>query len=289
MAKQTVQYCIFCGHRICRLYCVSLRIRARYDLTFRSKIWDTHTGECLHTLQHNHIVRSVAFVPGPVPNLVATGGFEKKLRVFDMGAGGPASSASPTGPDAANVGSSSVSNYEIGPGVHGGTIKSILWGPDSNIITTAADDKKIRWWDVRQSQPIAEYLLDGPLGSCELNAVPGSRSNQSSILSVSAGKSAYFFSGSTPGHLLTSFGTAHEIASVAVNYEQGKFVTGGSSDTWVRVYDLNDGKELTLHKGHHGPVWSTNFAPDGKLYATGSEDGTIKLWKFCSDPYGLWR
>lgn len=50
--------------------------------------------------------------------------------------------------------------------------------------------------------------------------------------------------------------------------------------------------ELTAvetHKGHHGPIWSIAFSPDGKLYATGSEDGTIKMWKNCEGFYGLWR
>ena len=76
---------------------------------------------------------------------------------------------------------------------------------------------------------------------------------------------------------------------MALHPEKGQFVVGGSADTWVRVYDLESGQELDVQKGHHGPVWSVSFAPDGKLYATGSEDGTVKLWKFCGDAYGLWK
>jgi len=264
---------------------------------FSAKVWDTHSGECLHTLTHSHIVRAVAFPSQPNPKVLATGGFEKKLRIFDLsrssgtGSGSNSASSSPTSPDGMN-GANGINTpgHEIGPGVHGGTIKSIVWGQDFNILITAADDKKIRWWDLRSRSAIATHDLDGMVGSCELNALSFSPTTSSSpVISVAAGKTAYFFSGTQPGQLLKTVKTPYDIASVALHSEQRKFVTGGSGDTWVRVYDFDDEKELDVHKGHHGPIWSVSFSPDGKLYATGSEDGTIKLWKFCNTSYGLWR
>ncbi|KAF3480083.1 serine-threonine kinase receptor-associated protein [Arthroderma uncinatum] len=263
---------------------------------FSAKVWDTHTGECLHTLQHSHIVRAVAFPVQAGPQILATGGMEKKLRIFDLSRAQGSSSSSPTsqsGSGTANgAGSSSNSantmSYEIGPGVHTGTIKSIIWYQDYNILVTAADDRKVRWWDLRSRHPCAEYSVDGIIGSCELNAV-STTPNDPGVLSVAAGKSAYFFDPVQPGRLMKKADFSYELASVAVNKATNRFVTGSTGDTWARVYDLETDEELEVQRGHHGPIWSLSYSPDGKIYGTGSEDGTIKLWKACREPYGLWR
>ncbi|PVH94506.1 serine/threonine kinase receptor associated protein-like protein [Periconia macrospinosa] len=242
---------------------------------FSAKVWDTHTGEALHTLSHNHIVRAVAFPNQEAPQILATGGMEKKLRIFDLSRNDNSTSAQAT-----------PFSYEIGAGVHTGTIKSIVWASDPNILITAAEDKKIRWWDLRQQSTIGEYAVEGVVGTCELD-----NTSADGVLSVAAGKSVYFFNSLSPASLIKSIKTDYEIASVAMHSGQRKFVTGGSNqnDTWVRVWDFDEEKELETNKGHHGPIWSSSFSPDGKLYATGSEDGTIKLWKFTSGAYGLWK
>lgn len=236
--------------------------------------------------------------------MLATGGAEKKLRVWDLNRSGNGVSNGTTSPppSSSSPAASNPTSYEIGPNVHTATIKSVIWSPtDTNILITAADDKKIRWWDLRTSRaPVAEYTVDGPIGSCEMNT-SSSRTlttpvADASILSVAAGKNVYFFDGtSRPGTLLKSHKLPQQADAVAVNLAsdgnggRGKFVTGGATDTWVHVYDYETGEEVEVGKGHHGPVWSVGFAPDGKLYATGSEDGTVKLWKNCAGEFGLWK
>jgi serine-threonine kinase receptor-associated protein len=68
------------------------------------------------------------------------------------------------------------------------------------------------------------------------------------VLSVAAGNSVYFFDSMQPAALIKSVKTPYEIASVAVHGAQRKFVTGGSSqnDTWVRVWDFDEEKELGM-------------------------------------------
>ena len=50
---------------------------------------------------------------------------------------------------------------------------------------------------------------------------------------------------------------------------QDRFVTGSTSDEWVRIHDVA-GEEREVLKGHHGPVHCVEFSPDGEMFASGS-------------------
>ena len=46
----------------------------------------------------------------------------------------------------------------------------------------------------------------------------------------------------------------------------------------VAVLFVQDSRAQDTLKGHADVVWSVSFSPDGTLLASGSLDGTLKLW-----------
>ena len=46
------------------------------------------------------------------------------------------------------------------------------------------------------------------------------------------------------------------------------------------MHDFETGTELQCNKGHHGPVYGVRFTPDGKTFASGGDDGTIRIWNY---------
>jgi len=212
-------------------------------------VWDTHTGETLYTLQHNHIVRAVAFPPNN-GQLLATGGMEKKLRIFDLSSVAPITNGGTTSGDSSDPTIISADKgFEIGPDVHKGAIKSIIWTHDPNILVTAADDRVIRWWDLQNRSVIQELPVKGDIGSCEFNMLatnpsPSDIGAGMPVLAIAAGKTVYFYGGPDARTLLKSVDLPYDVASVAIHPKQRKFVTGGIKDTWAKVYNYDTEQEI---------------------------------------------
>jgi serine-threonine kinase receptor-associated protein len=71
--------------------------------------------------------------------------------------------------------------------------------------------------------------------------------------------------------------TFKEEGGASLNPDGKTFIAGGS-DLWLREFDYNTGEVLRTMKGHHGPVRSVRWHPNGKTGASASEDATIRLW-----------
>jgi WD40 repeat protein/class 3 adenylate cyclase len=58
----------------------------------------------------------------------------------------------------------------------------------------------------------------------------------------------------------------------------GQRVVTSSFDHTARIWNVSDGKELAVLKGHIGTLKSAVFSPDGKQVLTAADDGTARVW-----------
>ncbi|XP_054821409.1 uncharacterized protein LOC129320177 isoform X2 [Prosopis cineraria] len=216
---------------------------------FSSKVWDALTGDELHSFEHKHIVRACAFSEDT--HLLLTGGLEKILRIYDLNR-----------PDAPprEVEKSS------------GSIRTVTWlHSDQTILSSCTDMGGVRLWDIRSGQIVQTLETKSSVTSTEVS--------RDGRYIITADGSTVKFWDANYYELVKSYDMPCTVESASLEPKHGnKFVAGGE-DMWVRVFDFHTGNDIACNKGHHGPVHCVRFSPGGESYASGSEDGTIRIWQ----------
>ena len=225
---------------------------------FSAKVWDALTGDELLDLKHRHIVRCCDWSPDS--STLVTGGKEAKLRLFDL--------HQPESDPAMLLGHES-----------GKAIKVVRYLPDPSgkMLLSGGDDNTLRLWDVRTQAEAKQLAFSGTVNSVEL-------SRDEKTLTVAAGTEVSFWDTSNYEcikrfNLGVIEANGYGVNSATLHPERKAFVAGGGN-FWVYVHDYETGEELLCNKGHHGPVYGVRFTPDGKTYASGGDDGTIRYWRF---------
>lgn len=240
----------FEGHKGA-VWSASLNLPATHAVTgaadFSARVWNAITGDELYSFQHKHIVRSAQFSMDS--HYILTGGMEKKLRIFNL-----------SRPDAEPT---------VIEGSPNGIRQAVWFNNDQLILCACNDTKGIALWDVRTSTQVRTLDTSGPVTNIEL-------SRDGRWMTTCAGRDISFWN-TEKLEMMKTHTMEFEMESASLHPGGEKFVAGGE-DMWVRLYDYNNGEELECNKGHHGPVHCVRFAPDGESYASGSEDGTIRIW-----------
>jgi WD40 repeat protein len=65
--------------------------------------------------------------------------------------------------------------------------------------------------------------------------------------------------------------------------EKNNFFAIGSSDTTIRIWDIDKQAQTKVWEAHQNSVFSLKFSPDGMFLASVGRDANLKLWNIAED------
>eukprot|EP00271_Cylindrocystis_brebissonii_P015532 TRINITY_DN38451_c0_g1_i1.p1 TRINITY_DN38451_c0_g1~~TRINITY_DN38451_c0_g1_i1.p1 ORF type:complete len:327 (-),score=45.82 TRINITY_DN38451_c0_g1_i1:536-1516(-) len=247
-------------------------------------LWDLESGTRLHTFKFSGPARSVAFSEGETQALVSVDPF--------MG--------SPASIQVLNIDlNSSEQDNEVQLKIEGpsGRINVATWGPLNETIIGAGEDCIIRMWDAETGKLLNESSGDDSHKKTVTDlqkSIDGSH-----FITGSSDKTAKLWDTRTL-ELLKTYQTERPINAAAIAPVLDHVVIGGGQDAVdVTMTSSRVGKfeaiffhkifeeEIGRVKGHFGPLNALAFSPDGRSFASGGEDGYVRLHHFDSDYYHL--
>eukprot|EP01001_Neometanema_parovale_P006071 NODE_2454_length_1418_cov_248.730502_g2334_i0.p1 GENE.NODE_2454_length_1418_cov_248.730502_g2334_i0~~NODE_2454_length_1418_cov_248.730502_g2334_i0.p1 ORF type:complete len:337 (-),score=55.23 NODE_2454_length_1418_cov_248.730502_g2334_i0:407-1354(-) len=210
------------------------------------KIWNALEGTDLQTWHQPHCVKSVDWQESGGASRLVTGAMDKVIRLYDVN--------SPATEPVAIEG-------------HSGIVKTAVFhGDNQETIFSASGDNTIKRWDLRSLQ--ASHNV-------EIKDLRGLEYHKGQDLLVVSSKFAVTFLSPNDLSVVRQFTQTEEVECVSLAPDGSHFALG--SKLKVKEFD-KEGNELQTHRGHHGPIFTIQYAPLSDQYASGSEDGMVRIW-----------
>ena len=157
---------------------------------------------------------------------------------------------------------------------HFDSITSLTYSPDGEQIITAADDGKVKVWDVRSGFCIVTFTEhSAAVTACKFarrGKVLFTASLDGSIRAWDLIRYRNFRTFTAP--------TRQTFSSIAVDPSVEVICAGSLESFDVHIWSVQTGQLLDQLAGHEAPVAALAFAPNGTTLVSGSWDRTIRMW-----------
>ncbi|KAJ3417585.1 hypothetical protein HDV05_000042 [Chytridiales sp. JEL 0842] len=263
------------------------------------RVWDTETAECVGVLE-GHTSRIWELTSNKSGSIVASASGDSTVKLWDMkdpkmpcvstlvGGSGDIYSVKyhPNETHIASAGYDKVIRlFDVERGTvvktftgHQLAVSKIIFSPLGNLIVSGSKDNTIKFWDIVSGlciKTIASHL--GEVTSVDMS------SNGTLLLSSSKDNSNRLWDVRTVRPIRRFKGHQNTSKSfIRSSFAGDSLVVGGSEDGLVHVWDMEKGTLLSRLRGHQGIVYSAAYNKHQSLFASCSDDRTLKTWWFDS-------
>jgi Tol biopolymer transport system component len=209
------------------------------------KIWDIENREELRTLS-GHIAGVNSLSYSPDGKHLVSGSADHTVKIWDIESGKELRSLSGTSP-----------------------IRFVHYTPDGKYIILRESVYTHRWDVLNGGKLKSLYIYHNRLFKISPNGkymISTGSENELIISNIDTFRILHTFAFAHLGHITT----------VAFSPDN-KYIVSGSEDHTIKVWDIENGKELQTLSGHTASINSVSYSPDGKYIVSGSKDH-IKVW-----------
>ncbi len=258
------------------------------------RIWDSG-GQMLHRVwqAHSDLIWSLAF--NPDSTLLATGGFDGTIKLWEVASGAllwsgrhPGDvfgvSFAPDGSLIVSSGGNAVILWDVKRGTqvqvlpHPNVVISVAWSPDGRLIASGDVEGHIRLWAVIGTEP-AVCALVLAAHKKQVNVLVFSPDGRTLASGSSDGTVKLWES---PSGLLreTLTGYIDRVTRMAWS-PHGRLLAGGDFEKAIWLWDVEQGKYRSALRGHTDAVTSLAFTSDSRSLISGG-DSTLRVWDVAS-------